>query len=71
VHLTELHIVQHQSPHIVAKTVGVQFGGLECDAGLDTLGERGIDRLVELEQHLESKLWCDLAVLVKRERDKF
>lgn len=35
VHFSEFYIVQHQCPHVVTETVGVQFGCLECDTSFD------------------------------------
>lgn len=62
-HLAELHIVQHQSPDIVAEAVGVQFAGLESDPGLDPLVEGIVNALVELQQHFESQIGRDLTIL--------
>lgn len=59
----EFNVVQHQCPDVVAESIGIQLGRLEGYASLHLCVESRINGLVELQQHLESQLWCDLTVL--------
>lgn len=62
-HLPELHIVQHQRPHVIAEPVRVKFGSFECDSSLHLGIKCRVYRFIELQQYLERKLRRNLAVL--------
>jgi len=53
--LTELHLLQHESPDVVAEPVGVQLVRLEVEFGLDPGVQSGVDRLVELDENPEGQ----------------
>merc|ERR1719391_1013021 len=55
--LAELNLLQHKSPHVVAKPISVQFLSLEVKLGLDPGSKSVVDRLVKLDQHSQSKSW--------------
>jgi len=49
--LTKLNLLEHESPHVVAKPIGVQLLSLKVELGLDPGGKSVVDRLVKLDQH--------------------
>ena len=51
--LPELHLLEHEGPHIVTEAVGVQLVRLKVELGLDPGGEGGVDGLVELDEDPE------------------
>jgi len=53
--LAELHLLQHESPDVVAETVGVQFVGLKVEFSFDPGVESGVDGFVELDENPESQ----------------
>lgn len=67
----EFDVVQHEGPDVVAKTVRIQFGRFKCDASLDFGVQCSVDGFVELKQHLERQLRCDLAILCGLDKMQF
>merc|ERR1719192_3194466 len=53
--LAEFDLLEHESPHVVTKTVGVQLLSLEMKLSLHPGSKSVVDRLVKLNQHSESK----------------
>jgi len=53
--LTELDLLQHESPDVVAEPVGVQFVSLEVEFSFDPGVESGVDGFVELDENPEGQ----------------
>ena len=62
IHLAEFGRVHHEGPHVVAESISVQVA-LEGEFGAHAIGQRVIDRFVELQQHFEGEGGTDLPAL--------
>ena len=58
---TELHVLQHERPDVVTKSVGAQMAGFEREPTSNASCQRVVDGFVELQKDSQRELLRDLS----------